>query len=222
MRYLYKFWPKPEIGNKRGVEEYLEYMAGEGYPLESLGIGTAKFKKETPQQQKYCIDFFRDAGVAKREYLQLCEDSGWELVDEMSYVYYFKNKSDVLSPVPLHTDEQVEKENFKATYPSERLSTIICIVDVLILLLGIFYYGPRELAGEFFLGMGAIIRFYIPLVLFVITVLYWQIKKRKITDGSLAKRYELFLNVSPPLYLSLFLIMLQFADMVINILERIF
>ncbi|MCI7303293.1 DUF2812 domain-containing protein [Ihubacter massiliensis] len=221
MNYLYKFWPRPEIETKKKVEQYLAYMAARGYQFESAGLCLASFKKGEPQEQCYCVDFFRDLGQAKDEYLQLCGDSGWEYIDSTSYVYYFRNKSEIESPVPLHTDAQVEKNNFDDTYRNGRVGTVFCIAYVLIILCGFIIYGPEDIISEFFLSTKTIFLFYLPLVLFVSTFIYGQKKKRKIKDGNPAKRYEVFLNISPLLYLSLLLVMMQVGSIVIYIVEKL-
>jgi len=74
-------------------EAWLSEKAREGLHLETVSLGSYKFRKGEPANYVYRLDYQAFRSKEKESYLQIFEDAGWELVGEMSGWVYFRIKA---------------------------------------------------------------------------------------------------------------------------------
>ena len=75
-------------------EAWLSEMAREGLHLDTVSLGTYKFRKGEPGNYVYRLDYQSLKSKDKESYLQLFEDAGWEYVGNMSGWMYFRIQAD--------------------------------------------------------------------------------------------------------------------------------
>ena len=121
---------------------FLEEMVLQGYRLIRVGFGTYDFRKSDPQKRVYQFDFKGLNKMPEDEYLQLYEDSGWDLDGKFGGWYYFSKTV---------TDEEIDLSIFndiaskKAKY--RRLLIYLMVVGFPIYY-QIFFMIPNMMADE--------------------------------------------------------------------------
>lgn len=126
---LWKFWPF-RMTEYREAGDYLNEMAAEGWAFKGLSgfFSVAFFEEieagEEPSSYRYCVDVFpcEDDEEKREDYLQLCRDSGWELLGEHRKLKVFRSDLGE-EAVPLQTDLSLEVKPLmslvrKQLYPS--------------------------------------------------------------------------------------------------------
>lgn len=68
---------------------FLEDMAKQGYRLKNVRFGSYDFIESTSEERIYQFDFKGLDKMPEEEYLQLYEDSGWDLDAKFGGWYYF-------------------------------------------------------------------------------------------------------------------------------------
>lgn len=71
-------------------ERWLEQMARDGWHLVSGGI-RFQFRRGAPSECRYRLDYRTERKADLEEYLDLCRQSGWEMVSRFGAWYYFRN-----------------------------------------------------------------------------------------------------------------------------------
>lgn len=71
-------------------ERWLEEMAREGWRLASGGI-LFRFRKGAPCECRYRLDYRTERRGELDEYIDLCRQSGWEMVSRFGAWHYFRN-----------------------------------------------------------------------------------------------------------------------------------
>ncbi len=95
----------------KGMEEYLNEQAENGWELESTGPLVGRFHRTWRTDLRYSVDLIpRDEGY-RREYFDLCRDAGWELIETLPAVAVFASLPGA-DPPPVQSDPAVERENF--------------------------------------------------------------------------------------------------------------
>jgi hypothetical protein len=79
-------------------EAWLEAQARRGLRLVSPGLFKFTFAQSAPSDEKYRLDFQLLRGAARREYLDLFRDAGWEFLGQVANRYYFRARPDAISP----------------------------------------------------------------------------------------------------------------------------
>ena len=107
--------------------EYLSEMAAKGWRLRRLYFNSALFRKSTPARLRYAIDVMDpermkydeqiDSGHIQ-EYIQLCRESGWQLVDSDSIFYVFAAEDETASPL------QTDPAAYKSTLYRRRIRSL--------------------------------------------------------------------------------------------------
>ena len=98
----------------KAAQAELDWLADEGWELAEIGIFSARYCRVEPPRRCWVEParwggLWRKDELKKAEYLRLCNDAGWELVDEAGGLAYFRAKAG-MDPAPIQTDRQVEWE----------------------------------------------------------------------------------------------------------------
>ena len=136
----------------KGVEGYLNEQAERGWELVKVGSILAKFRRTQRTDLKYCTDLLtyrrRQGGrEAQREYLDLCREGGWELIDRRGNMGLFASLSGT-DPAPIQTDRDTEWYNYKRAYRNSLFWAVAAVLpSMLSLLLAILLAGGLDTAG---------------------------------------------------------------------------
>jgi len=135
-----------QIYDHTGIKKRLEEMAEEGWKLEKIGeMGAYKFRRMTPKQLRYSVVYFPEAsefdpepGVRQREFIELCEQSGWEYIDSTAQMLVFC--TECVNPIPIETDAQMQVETVHKAMKKSFLPGQFVLLGLAILQLLMFGY----------------------------------------------------------------------------------
>lgn len=107
-------WFRYTVEDTKAAQAELDRLADGGWELAELGIFTALFRRaEAPRrcwvEPARWKSIRRKDEQARADYLMLCDEAGWELIDEAAGLFYFQAKPGE-QPAPIQTDESVEWE----------------------------------------------------------------------------------------------------------------
>ena len=107
-------WFRYTVEDTKAAQAELDRLADGGWELAELGIFTALFRRaEAPRrcwvEPARWKSIRRKDEQARADYLMLCDEAGWELIDEAAGLFYFQAKPGE-RPAPIQTDESVEWE----------------------------------------------------------------------------------------------------------------
>ena len=109
-RVFKTFW----AWQKRAEEKWLEEMARSGWSLNKASGFMYRFRRSEPQDVVFRIDYKELSETQAGDYLQLCEDFGWEFVGRwLNWLYFRRPAEDGVSP-ELYTDNASRLERFRA------------------------------------------------------------------------------------------------------------
>lgn len=107
-------WFHYSVEDAKAAQAELDELAAEGWELEELGLFTASFRR-TESPRPCWVEPARWRSIKQKdaerqtEYLELCQEAGWELLDEAGGLWYFQGREGE-HPTPVQTDETVEWE----------------------------------------------------------------------------------------------------------------
>lgn len=138
--------------DRSAAQAKLNQWAQEGWALERVYCGLfAKLKPTNRADLTYFLDWTDPQCQDGEDYLQLCADGGWELVDTVDYLNIFASRPG-MDPVPIQTDPELEYLRFRkkvlrrmalgAVLASVFL--VLCAVAVALALTGGTRYLPME------------------------------------------------------------------------------
>lgn len=100
------------IDRARG-QDYLNRMAAQGWELERVYFGLfARFRRTGRTDLSYFWDWSDTAWPEEPDYVRLCSEAGWELVQAVNYGNLYASKPGT-HPAPIQTDPELEYERFK-------------------------------------------------------------------------------------------------------------
>lgn len=102
----------------KGVEQYLNEQAAQGWELEKVGWSFARFRATDRTDLRYSVDMVPGRKEGQEEYLDLCREVGWEQVARRGAMVMFASLPG-RDPVPIQTDPQVEQSNYRREYRRE-------------------------------------------------------------------------------------------------------
>ena len=126
----------------KGVEQWLNEQAAKGWELTSLGPLFAKFRRTERADLRYCTDLAADSWDEQGEYLDLCRDGGWELVEKSGRMGVFASLPGT-DPAPIQTDPGLERENVRRVRRREWLSSLAALAFSA-LMLGVAFLLARD------------------------------------------------------------------------------
>lgn len=127
------FFPYSSLYYK-GAQEYLDKKAANRLELRQVYLGCiARFEEaERPRHfvdlenvQEGCDDPMRTC----KDYFQLCEDAGWELVQELRGMFLFRSKPGT-NPLPIQTDEEMEWDRFWEKNRPRLRNTVVLLAAI--------------------------------------------------------------------------------------------
>ncbi len=133
-----------QLYDHTGFERKLEQMARKGWKLEKCGTFLGwKFRKIEPRELRYKVVYFPDAsefdpapGDRQAEFIELCEQSGWEYVDHAAQMLIFcTDKTDAMD---IETDammqvETIHKAMKKNYLPGQIGLLVLAMLELIIL-----------------------------------------------------------------------------------------
>ena len=107
-------WFRYTAEDAKAAQAELDELADGGWELAELGIFTATFHpSEEPRrcwvEPARWKSSSRKDGQAREDYLALCAQAGWDLLDEAGGLFYFQARPGT-HPVPIQTDGSMEWE----------------------------------------------------------------------------------------------------------------
>lgn len=88
----------------KAAQEELEERASEGWELEELGLFFARFRRAAAPRRCW-VEPVRWNSIRRKEeerradFMQLCGEAGWELLEEAGGLWYFRRRGNA-SPLP--------------------------------------------------------------------------------------------------------------------------
>lgn len=114
----------------KALEAALNRRAAAGWALRWLFGGLACFRRTERTDLRYCVELRPrkkdpdDLNEPDRDYLDLCADAGWELVDQTAVFRIFASKAGS-DPLPLQTDSALDyEEHWKAALREARWNAL--------------------------------------------------------------------------------------------------
>lgn len=130
------FFPYSSLYYK-GAQEYLDKKAAKGLELRQVYLGCiARF--EEAERPHHFVDLesiqegYDDPMRTYKDYFQLCEDAGWELVQELRGMFLFRSKPGA-DPLPIQTDEEMEWERFWEKNKPKLRNTVVLLASFALL-----------------------------------------------------------------------------------------
>lgn len=147
-RVLFTFSPY----EYKGVEVYLNSLAARGWEPGEGGIGPGKLPPDTAHgfdilHRPAHLPPAAGGREAQREYLALCREGGWELVDRRGSMGLFASLPGT-NPAPIQTDRDTEWYHYKRAYRNSLFWAVAAILPMLCLVLIILLAGGLATAGE--------------------------------------------------------------------------
>ncbi len=107
-------WFRYTAEDVKAAQAELDELTDRGWELAELGIFTAAFRRaEKPRrcwvEPARWKSIRRKDEQARTDYLALCDEAGWDLLDEAAGLFYFQAKPDT-EPAPIQTDGGLEWE----------------------------------------------------------------------------------------------------------------
>ena len=135
-----------QIYDHTGIKRKLEKLAEDGWKLEKIGgMGGYKFRRTEPQKLQYSVVYFPEASefdadlmTGQREFIELCEQSGWEYIDSMGQMMVFCSK--LTNPIPIETDAVMQVETVHKAMKKSFLPGQFGLLALAILQLVLFAY----------------------------------------------------------------------------------
>jgi len=133
-----------QLYDHTGFERKLEAMARKGWRLEQCGTFLGwKFRKIEPSELQYKVVYFPDAsefdpapGDRQAEFIELCEQSGWEYIDHAAQMLIFCTERE--DALPIETDAMMQVETIhkamKKNYLPGQIGLLVLAVMQLALL----------------------------------------------------------------------------------------
>ena len=145
-QYKWGFFPFDAMDYK-AAQSYLDKKADAGWVLDKLYL--ARFARFVPAESRcHYVDLdLHDApdDSPDPDYLQLCEDAGWELRKSVRGMLIFRSQSG-RHPVPIQTDEGIEADRFWKKYMRKNFLGLLVALLILISVLLLLFFLPSRSA----------------------------------------------------------------------------
>lgn len=130
MNTSFGFFPY-EAMNYKAAQTWLNRRAAQGWGLKHIYLGCIA-RLQRMERPSHFVDLdIRSTfdGDTDPDYLQLCSDAGWELVQQLRGMLLFRSAPGK-SPAPIQTDGELEWERFWEKYRPRISSTLIFIAAI--------------------------------------------------------------------------------------------
>ena len=132
-----------QLYDHTGFERRLEQLALKGWKLEKCGTFLGwKFRKIEPTALRYKVVYFPEAseydpqpGDKQAEFMELCEQSGWEYIDHAAQMLIFCTKYPFATPIETDAMMQVETVHkaMKKNYLPGQIGLLVLSIFQLVL-----------------------------------------------------------------------------------------
>lgn len=169
----------------KAVCEYLEEMAAKGWELKSMRT-FMEFRKAEPRKVRYSAELLETASVYgnfvsddSREYIDMCEQAGWEFVCNTGKMYIFRMEDENAIEIVSDNEEKlkdIKRGTLKTYFLSWFVLPVIILLDIA---LNVFSIGsPVEASYLRIFGMMLCLLVVIISIIQIISFFY-GIKRRK-------------------------------------------
>lgn len=154
-------WFRYTAEDVKAAQAELDELADQGWELAELGIFTASFRRaERPRrcwvEPARWTSIRRKDEQARSDYLALCDEAGWDLLDEAAGMFYFQAKPDT-DPAPIQTDGSLEWEEVLKKSLWNQAYTFFCLVVYWIVWVVGRFYLEQPRVWELFFSNGAML-----------------------------------------------------------------
>ena len=154
-------WFRYAAEDAKAAQAELDELADQGWELAELGIFTATFRPA--EQPRRCwveparwTSIRRKDEQARADYLALCGEAGWDLLDEAGGLFYFQAQPGA-SPAPIQTDSSMEwEEVLKKSLWDQAYTFFYLVVFWTVWSIGQFFRDSPRL-WEIFFSNGAML-----------------------------------------------------------------
>ena len=120
----------------KAAQAELDRMAAEGWALERVHSGVlARFRRTDRTDLRYFLDWTDATKPEEHDYLQLCTEAGWELVETVGYLNIYASRPGT-DPLPIQTDPALEYQRYrKKVLRRMLLADLPLLIPLLLILL---------------------------------------------------------------------------------------
>ena len=152
-------WFRYTAEDAKAAQAELDELADQGWELTELGIFTATFRRA--EQPRRCwveparwTSIRRKDEQARTDYLELCSDAGWDLLDEEAGLFYFQAQPGT-TPAPIQTDGSMEWEEILKKSLWNQAYTFFYLVIYWVAWTAGRYFWDQPRVWELFFSNGA-------------------------------------------------------------------
>ena len=120
----------------KAAQAELDRMAAEGWALERVHSGVlARFRRTDRTDLRYFLDWTDATKPEQHDYLQLCTEAGWELVETVGYLNIYASRPGT-DPLPIQTNPALEYQRYrKKVLRRMLLADLPLLIPLLLILL---------------------------------------------------------------------------------------
>lgn len=225
-------WFRYTAEDAKAAQAELDELADQGWELAELGIFTATFRR-SEQSRRCWVEPARWKSIrrkdeqARTDYLELCSDAGWDLLDEEAGLFYFQAQPGT-QPVPIQTDGSMEWEEILKKSLWNQAYTFFYLVIYWVAWTAGRYFWDQPRVWELFFSNGAmtaqlLLLIWVVLELFLgLRVVRYRRKCRKAAESGApipvpSRRSARFRGAAPLCYVVLALgvglsLLMSFSD----------
>lgn len=145
MRKKWSWFPY-DATDYKAAQGWLDRQAARGWALKHIYFGClARLEEAEAPRHLADVNVVGDTlDHRNQEYLQLCDDAGWELVQNLRGMFLFRAKPGA-DPAPVQTDDGIEWERFWKKYVLRGNLVGVTVIAVAFALIRLFYtLGGRK------------------------------------------------------------------------------
>ena len=148
MSVSFGFFPY-EAMNYKAAQAYLDRKAEKGLALKHIYLGAiARFEEAESPRHFVDLDLMRsDFDGTDEAYLQLCEDAGWQPIQELRGMLLFRALPG-RDPLPIQSDREMEWDRFWKKYARKNLITSALVTLAAVGLLALVLRLPSSGTGR--------------------------------------------------------------------------
>ena len=137
-----------EAMNYKAAQAYLDRKARQGWELMHVSLGCiARFRRTERPSHFVDLDIHGKYVDTDPNYLQLCADAGWDLVQNVRGMLLFR-AAEGKSPAPIQTDGEMEWERFWKRY-RPRVRHILLYLALIVLVVWVFSLPSTQNTAAF-------------------------------------------------------------------------
>lgn len=162
MNTKFSFFPYQAV-NYKAAQRRLDRKAKQGWSLKHVYLGCiARFQKVEKTSHFVDLDIRGAYDDPDADYLQLCSDAGWELVQRLRGMLIFRAARGA-SPVPIQTDGELEWERFWNKYRPRIWTTLIVLASIGLLAFMLAVQSGRSITSMLATNYGLLYGCYLAL-----------------------------------------------------------